>query len=105
MTLQDILQAIDTLPAEDLDLIEQRIQDKRSIIVKQDDKPVLDDEWALEQIQEILKDVPSTPITYGTMDVNKLIRGIQEIREGLTDDEIAEMIAIMNEEYVEKAND
>jgi len=105
MTLQDILQAIDTLPAEDLDLIEQRIQDKRSIDVKQDDKPVLDDEWALAQIQVILKDAPQTPIAYGTMDVNKLIRGIQEIREGLTDGEIAEMIAIMNEEYVEEAND
>lgn len=97
MTVQDILQAIDTLPVEDLDLIEQRIQDKRSIIVKQNDKPVLDDEWALAQIQEILKDVPPTPITYGTMDVNKLIRGIQEIREGLTEDELAEMIAIMND--------
>ncbi len=40
MTLQDILQAIDTLPVEDLDLIEQRIQDKRNMDVKEDDKPV-----------------------------------------------------------------
>ncbi|HRF96748.1 MAG TPA: hypothetical protein PLZ51_16185 [Aggregatilineales bacterium] len=86
MTLQDILEVIDTLPREDLEQVEQRIHHRKKLDDKPKDAPVLDDAWALAQIREILKDVPPTPIIYGTMDVDKLIAGIKEMREGLSED-------------------
>jgi len=105
MTLQEILEAIDTLPNEDLAQIEERIHYKKKHDEQHEAQIVLDEEWALAQIREILKDAPQSPITYGTMDVDKLISGIKEIREGLTNDELAQMIKAMNEEYVEEPND
>lgn len=37
----------------------------------------------------------------GTMDINALMRAVDEFREGLTEEELDEMIALMNEEYIE----
>lgn len=42
-----------------------------------------------------------TELLTGTMNVDALMRAVDEIREGLTEAEIDEMIAAMNEEYIE----
>jgi hypothetical protein len=71
MTLQDILQAIQTLPKTDMILLRQQ---------------VLDAPQTAEPIQ-------------GTMDVDKLLKVLAEIRAELTDDQLDGIITDMNEDY------
>ncbi|MCL4254233.1 MAG: hypothetical protein KJ043_10690 [Anaerolineae bacterium] len=70
MTLQDILEAIQTLPETDLQMIRQHIP----------------------------TDSSSQPIR-GTMDVDRLMQVLAEIRAELTDDQLEGIIADMTETY------
>ena len=100
MTLQDILEVIDTLPSEDLEQVEQRIHHRKKLDDKPKDTPVLDDAWALAQIRDILKDVPPTPIIYGTMDADKFLAAMKEMHDELSEEDREEIIRAMNEEYI-----
>ncbi len=96
MTLQDILGVINTLPNEDLDQLEYYIVNTKK--QRQVTASPLDEEWALSQIRNILKDVPPTSIIYGTMDGDKFLAVMKEIHDELSDDDRREIIRAMNEE-------
>jgi len=98
MTLQDILGVISTLPNEDLDQLEYYILKTKK--QRQITDSSLDEEWALSQIREILKDVPPTPITYGTMDGDKFLAVMREMHNELSENDRREIIHAMNEEYI-----
>jgi hypothetical protein len=51
--------------------------------------------------QRHTSDEEDTELRAGTMNVDALMRAVDEIREGLTQQELDEMIAAMNEEYIE----
>jgi uncharacterized protein YeeX (DUF496 family) len=56
-----------------------------------------------QQLREYLDD--HIELKAGTMDINKLLEAVDKIREGMSQEEIDEMIALMNEEYIEEVDD
>ncbi len=74
MTLAEIIEAVDKLPRKDFVALYEPMQ---------------------ERSQQITKLRP------GTMDVDALTRAVDEIRAGLTDEQLEIMTAAMNEEYIE----
>ena len=96
MTLNDLLKAIDDLPLEDLDKVQQRINARRK---KQ--TAVSDDEKLLQDIAEILKDAEPVELKAGTMDAEKLAAAFDAIRQGLTQEERDAIADAMDFEYIE----
>ena len=97
MTLQEILKAVDDLPWDDLEKLQQHIDHRRAA---RQPAPMSEDDLR-RQIDEILKDAEPVELVRGTMNVDELMRGIDAIREGLSQQELDEIVKAMNEEYVE----
>lgn len=55
------------------------------------------DEELRRQIDEILKDAEPPELVPGTMNMEKLLQGIDAMREGLTQEELDEIVQAMNE--------
>lgn len=100
MTLQDILQAIDTLPAEDLDLIEQRIHDKKKVLDTPFDKSVWEQEWIKDKLAEIDHLDEAVELVAGTMNTHQFLTAMRAMHDELSDDDIEAITQAMNEEYI-----
>ena len=100
MTLKDILGVVDALPDDELDQLEQHILNKKRQNQRLATNIILDEAWALAQIRDILKDVPPTPITYGTMDGARFLAVMKNIHDELSDEDRAEIVRAMNEDYI-----
>ncbi len=56
----------------------------------------------LRQLREYIQQREQHPeLKAGTLDMDELLEGLEEMRLGLTDDEFREIERAMNEEYVE----
>jgi uncharacterized protein YeeX (DUF496 family) len=77
MTLNDILEHLDALSQAEL----------------------------LELRQQIDQRTAQSELRAGTMDVDALLNAAKQITEDMSDEEIKEMVAAMNEEYIEPADD
>jgi hypothetical protein len=73
MSLADVLKALDDFSLEELRHLREYIQERE------------------QQIE----------LRAGTVDIDILLRGLDEIRQGLTQEEFAEIERAMNEEYIE----
>lgn len=80
MTLKDIMQAVDHLSHEELQYLRQYIEQR---------------EWQTHPARG------STPEER----IRRMNRAAAMIREGMTQDQLDEMIAAMNEEYIEPVDD
>ena len=102
MTLQEILDAIDTLPNEDLAQIEERILNRqKSAHSPRVDKSIWEQDWVKQQMQAISQDVQPVELIAGTMNTESFLQTMQKIHDELTDEEIEDAIEAMNEEYIE----
>jgi hypothetical protein len=67
------------------------------------------DELSLEELGRLREEIDlrttQGDLHAGTMNVDALLRAASELTEGLSEAEIEVMIAAMNEEYVEPADD
>ena len=77
MTLDELIKAVDTLSSEEFRQLRNYVNQRH----------------VHEQVD--------TELRAGTMNVDALMRAVDQIREGLTEEEIETMVAAMNEEYVE----
>lgn len=81
MTLDELKRAVDRLSGEEFrqlrDYVNQRAAHKQA----------------------------DTELRIGTMNVDTLMQAVEQIREGLTEEEIETMVAAMNEEYIEPFNE
>lgn len=83
-TVEQIISQLQQLPTEDLEQIEAAIEaHKRRIRIQR-------------AVEAARRNTPPRELKAGTMDVDKLMAAIASIREGLSDDEIDELIAAMN---------
>jgi len=102
MTLQEILDAIDTLPNEDLAQIEERILNRqKSAHSPRVDKSIWEQDWVKQQMQVISQDVEPVELIAGTMNTEAFLQTMQTIHDELSDEEIDVAIEAMNEEYIE----
>ncbi|MDX2141488.1 MAG: hypothetical protein SF123_25605 [Chloroflexota bacterium] len=90
MLLQDVFKIIDSLTPE------EKLQVKAHIEYPPEELAQLKAE-----IDAILATAEPVTLQAGTMDVDKLIEATRQMWEGLTDEEIDEVVAMMNEEYIE----
>ncbi|MAS32369.1 MAG: hypothetical protein CL610_00085 [Anaerolineaceae bacterium] len=97
MTLQEILEALDELSWEEMEALQQHLDQRRS----GHQRDLMTEAAVRRQIDDILKDAEPVELVAGTMDVEKLMRGIDAMREGLTQEELEEIADAMNEEYIE----
>jgi len=72
MTLEEIMKAVEALPADELSMLKTHIQERE------------------KQFQSRKK-----------IDMSVVREAIAEIQEGLSEQEIREIVAAMNEEYIE----
>jgi len=77
MTLQELIQAIDALPPEDLRRLREHIQQREQ----------------------------KHGLRAGTMDIDALLQAARAIRADMNEVEFDEMIVAMNEEYIEPTDE
>jgi uncharacterized protein YeeX (DUF496 family) len=77
MTLDELIRAVDRLSDEELRQLRDYVNQRQ------------------------VREQDNTELRAGTMNVDALMRAVDQIREGLTEQEIETMIAAMNEEYIE----
>lgn len=97
MTLQEMLAAVDELSWDEIEELQERIDQRRK---HQHQTPAADEELR-RQLAEIFKDAEPVVLVPGTMNVEKLMQGIDAMREGLTQEELNAIADAMNEEFVE----
>ncbi|MDX2077811.1 MAG: hypothetical protein SFZ02_15395 [bacterium] len=100
MTLQDILEVIDTLPREDLETIQQRIQRKQKPNHKPLDKSIWEQEWVKTQMQAIDQETEPVELVAGTMDADKFLAAMKAMHDELSAEDIDAIARAMNEEYI-----
>ena len=105
MTLQEVLNVIDSLPDRDIAQIKRHIRQREkrpSASVTPEEMQAI---WAQPhiqaEIQAIISQAEPVELQAGTMDVDKLMEAIIAMREGLSKSELEAIIADMNEEYIE----
>jgi phosphoserine phosphatase len=88
MTLDDVFKIIDRLTPEQRQKVSQYIERQRQDALRR-------------EIDAIIEAAEPTVLVTGTMDMDQLLRAAQAMWEGLSEEEIAEIAQIMNEEFIE----
>jgi hypothetical protein len=101
MTLEEMLEAVDELPWDDVEKIQARIDRRRK---SQRQAPVSEEELR-RQIDEILKDAEPVELVPGTMNVKRLEAVVEAMRAGLTQEELNELADAIDEEYIKPDDD
>ena len=101
MTLQEILKAVDDLPWDDLEKLQQHIEHRRAA---RQPAPMSEEDLR-RQIDEILKDAQPVELVRGTMNVEQLEAVVESMREGLSQEELNELADAIDEEYIKPDED
>jgi hypothetical protein len=99
-TLQEMLNAIDDLPWEDVQKLEQRI-DARRQRESDEHEPARPSAGVMAEIAELLAEAKPADLERKPLDVDGLLDAFAELREGISPEEFAEIERAMNEEYIE----
>lgn len=97
MTLQELFNAVDELPWDVLEQLQERINQRRQ---RRESHPYRSQAEMMGDIHAILQDADPVALVPGTMDVDKLEAALAHMREGLTTDQLDEIVSAMNEEYI-----
>ena len=95
-TLNDLLNAVELLPWDDVEKLQARIEQRRN---REQNIPRIYDDLQ-RQIDDALKQTTPINLTSGTMDVAKLAAAVQAMRDGFTQTELNEIADAMDEEYI-----
>jgi uncharacterized radical SAM superfamily Fe-S cluster-containing enzyme len=107
MTIQDILTIIDTLPDDEIAQIKQHIRqrEQRHQITPEEMQAIWAQPHIQAQIQEIVSHAKPLVLTPNTMDADGLEVAFKRMREGLSEEELDDIVTAMNEEYIEELDD
>jgi hypothetical protein len=97
MTLQEMLKAVDELPWEDLEKLQERINARRQ---RQALPPYSSRQQMMDEINRILQSAEPVELMAGTMDVDRLAVAVAAMRAGLTEAQLDDMVKAMNEEFI-----
>ena len=96
MMLNDILQVIEKLSAEEVEKLQAHLDIRNYQLTSG-----LPDSQLLDEINLILEDAEPVQLQAGTLAINQLKHALNTIRKGLSEAELEAIATAMNEETVE----
>lgn len=105
ITFDDILNAIDTLTPDELATLRERIDQRRAACMPQPYTPDVCSPEFLEEIRAFVAASPPHTVIPPSLPPEGFREALEALREGVTDEDWAEIEKAMNEEYIEPLDD